>query len=203
MLLVVSVLLTCIMTIGAAFVPPDRARPRSQPHPPDPPRSGPLFSTINYGPSSGAGIVALHVTGQHSLGCRDRAVKECAASSLSSQCRRAQRYSVIAVARAAEGLGLRTKETTSAVLAAGRFAVAARDEEGKAKGQQHQRLFHGRPLSGQRLPHPAAQDKNSGRRLDAKAVVTATPAVKARARESATEIANSLMARVRHLPKAQ
>jgi hypothetical protein len=37
-------------------------------------------------------------------------------------------------------------------------------------------------LSGQQLPDPSAQDKNSGRRLDANAVVTAMPAVKARAR---------------------
>jgi hypothetical protein len=68
------------------------------------------------------------------------------------------------------------------VLAAGRFAVGAHDEEGKAKGQQHQHFFHGRPPVRSAVPHPSAQDKNSGRRLDAKAVITAMPAVKARAR---------------------
>jgi hypothetical protein len=130
------------------FRPPRQSTaPISAPSP-RPPEVGAIILHDQLWPLKWAGIVALHVTGQHSLGCRDRAVKECAASSLSSQCRRAQRYSVIAVARAAEGLGLRTKETTSAVLAAGRFAAGAHDENGEAKRQQHQRLFHGRPPIG-------------------------------------------------------
>jgi hypothetical protein len=69
------------------------------------------------------------------------------------------------------------------VSARSHLAAGAHDEQGEAKRQQHQRLFYGR--SSYRVGScrdPSAQDKNSGRRLDAKAVVTAMPAVKARAR---------------------
>jgi hypothetical protein len=61
------------------------------------------------------------------------------------------------------------------VLAAGHLAAGANDEEGQAKGQEHQHLFH------DAAPICSAQ-KPSGIRSNAKAVVSAMPVVKAKAR---------------------
>jgi hypothetical protein len=69
---------------------------------------------------------------------------------------------------------------TLLVVAAGRLTAGARDKESEAKGQ---RLLHSRPPIGSAVArYPSAQDKSSGRRLDASAVVSAIPTMKAKAR---------------------
>jgi len=66
------------------------------------------------------------------------------------------------------------------VLGAGHLAAGANDEEGEAKGQEHQHLFH------DAAPVCSAQ-KPSGIRPDPKAAVSAMPvvSVKAKARIAA------------------
>jgi hypothetical protein len=74
------------------------------------------------------------------------------------------------------------------VLAAGHVAAGANDEEGEAKGKEHQHLFHdGAPI--------CSAQKPNGRRPNAKAVVSAMPVVmaKARARIAAIVMAITLL----------